>query len=163
MCNDSHDPSHWRRGPSRSRGPAGCCACVAPRGPAAAGVAPALELFGIPRLLGVPVVALALWWIIVAGSSERVERIFVTLTVFFFAFIISAIMAQPDWGAALRSTVVPTTRWDAEKLLLVVATVGTTVTPFMQFILQSSVVERGVTIRRYKRQLQDVILGSTFA
>jgi NRAMP (natural resistance-associated macrophage protein)-like metal ion transporter len=128
-----------------------------------AGIAAALELFGIPRLLGVPVVTLALWWIIVAGSSERVERIFVTLTLFFFAFIMSAIMARPDWGAALRSTVIPTAHWDAQKLMLVVATVGTTVTPFMQFILQSSVVERGVTIRRYKQQLQDVILGSTFA
>src|SRR5207249_111926 len=114
-------------------------------------------------LIGVPFVALAVWWIIVAGSAERVERIFVALTIFFFAFIISAIMARPDWGLALRSTVIPTTHWDAQKLLLVVATVGTTVTPFMQFILQSSVVERGVTIRRYKQQLQDVILGSTFA
>ncbi len=128
-----------------------------------AGLAAALELFGIPRLIGVPFVALAVWWIIVAGSAERVERIFVALTIFFFAFIISALMARPDWGQALRSTVIPTTNWDAEKLLLVVATVGTTVTPFMQFILQSSVVERGVTIRRYKQQFQDVVLGSIFA
>src|SRR5437016_10958473 len=128
-----------------------------------AGLAAALELFGIPRLIGVPFVALAVWWIIVAGSAERVERIFVALTIFFFAFIISAVMARPDWGQALRSTVIPTTNWDAEKLLLVVATVGTTVTPFMQFILQSSVVERGVTIRRYKQQFQDVVLGSIFA
>ena len=128
-----------------------------------AGLAAALELFGIPRLIGVPFVALAVWWIIVAGSAERVERIFVALTIFFFAFIISAVMARPDWGQALRSTVIPTTNWDAEKLLLVVATVGTTVTPFMQFILQSSVVERGVTIRRYKQQLVDVVLGSIFA
>ena len=128
-----------------------------------AGLAAALELFGIPRLIGVPFVALAVWWIIVAGSAERVERIFVALTIFFFAFIISAVMARPDWGQALRSTFIPTTNWDAEKLLLVVATVGTTVTPFMQFILQSSVVERGVTIRRYKQQFQDVVLGSIFA
>ena len=128
-----------------------------------AGLAAALELFGIPRLIGVPFVALAVWWIIVAGSAERVERIFVALTIFFFAFIISAVMARPDWGQALRSTVIPTTNWDAQKLLLVVATVGTTVTPFMQFILQSSVVERGVTIRRYKQQFQDVVLGSIFA
>src|SRR2546423_467644 len=63
-----------------------------------AGIAAALELFGIPRLLGVPVVALALWWIIVAGNAERAERIFVALTVLFFAFIISALMARPDWG-----------------------------------------------------------------
>src|SRR5437667_6876615 len=62
-----------------------------------AGLAAALELFGIPRLIGVPFVALADWWIIVAGSAERVERIFVALTIFFFAFIISAVMAHPDW------------------------------------------------------------------
>jgi NRAMP (natural resistance-associated macrophage protein)-like metal ion transporter len=128
-----------------------------------AGIAAALELLGIPRYLGVPAVALALWWIIVAGSAQRVERIFVSLTLLFFAFIVSAIMARPSWGLALRSTVIPTTQWDSQKLLMVVATVGTTITPFMQFILQSSVVERGVTIRRYKQQLQDVILGSTFA
>lgn len=128
-----------------------------------AGIAAALELLGIPRLLGVPAVAVALWWIIVAGDARRVERIFVSLTVFFFAFIVSALMARPGWGQALRCTLIPTTHWDSQKLLMVVATVGTTVTPFMQFILQSSVVERGVTIRRYKQQLQDVILGSTFA
>lgn len=128
-----------------------------------AGIAASLELFGIPRYLGAPVVALGLWWIIVAGSTERVERIFVSLTVLFFAFIVSAIMARPDWGLALRALVTPTTHWDAQKLLLVVATVGTTITPFMQFILQSSVVERGVTIRRYRQQLLDVVLGSTFA
>jgi Mn2+/Fe2+ NRAMP family transporter len=122
-----------------------------------------MELFGIPRLLGVPVVTLALWWIIVGGNSERVERIFVTFTVFFFAFIISAVMARPNWGQALSSLIVPTTRWDSEKLLLVVATVGTTITPYMQFILQSTVVERGVTIRRYRQQWLDVVLGSVFA
>jgi Mn2+/Fe2+ NRAMP family transporter len=128
-----------------------------------AGIAAALELFGIPRYLGVPVVTVVLWWIIVAGSSERIERIFVALTVFFFAFVASALMAHPDWGQALRSLVIPTTHWDSEKLLLVVATVGTTITPYMQFILQSAVVERGVTIRRYKQQVVDVVLGSTFA
>jgi Mn2+/Fe2+ NRAMP family transporter len=128
-----------------------------------AGIAAALELFGIPRFLGVPVVTVVLWWIVVAGNSEGVERIFVALTVLFFAFVASALMAHPDWGQALRSLVIPTTHWDSEKLLLVVATVGTTITPYMQFILQSAVVERGVTIRRYKQQVQDVVLGSTFA
>jgi NRAMP (natural resistance-associated macrophage protein)-like metal ion transporter len=128
-----------------------------------AGIGAALELFGIPRYLGVPVVALFLWWIIVAGSAEYAERIFVALTVFFFAFVFSAVMARPDWGQALRSTVTPSAQWNAEKLLLVVATVGTTITPYMQFILQSSVVERGVTIRRYGQQLVDVVLGSVFA
>jgi NRAMP (natural resistance-associated macrophage protein)-like metal ion transporter len=128
-----------------------------------AGIAAALELFGIPRYLGVPVVTVVLWWIIVAGDSERVERIFVALTVLFFAFVASAVMAHPDWGQASRSLVIPTTHWDSEKLLLVVATVGTTITPYMQFILQSAVVERGVTIRRYKQQFEDVVLGSTFA
>src|SRR5205823_651234 len=123
----------------------------------------AFEIFGIPRSLGVPVVAVVLWWVIVAGNAEGVERIFVALTVLFFAFIVSAVMARPDWALALKSTVTPTTHWDARKLLLVVATVGTTVTPFMQFILQSSVVERGVTIRRYKRQLLDVVVGCVFA
>src|SRR5690349_5270494 len=77
-----------------------------------AGIAAALELFGIPRALGVPVVTLALWWIIVAGNSDYVERIFVSLTVFFFAFIISAVMARPEWGRALRHTIMPTTHWD---------------------------------------------------
>src|SRR5207302_7740802 len=95
--------------------------------------------------------------------AERVERLFVGLTALFFTFIASAVLAHPDWGQALKATIRPTTHWDTQKLLLAVATVGTTVTPFMQFILQSSVVERGVTIRRYRRQLQDVITGCVFA
>src|SRR5947208_3328628 len=67
-----------------------------------AGIAAALEIFGVPRLIGVPLVAVALWWVIVSGSAERVERIFVALTAIFFTFLLSALLARPDWGAALR-------------------------------------------------------------
>lgn len=128
-----------------------------------AGIAAALEILGIPRFIGVPIITVVLWWIVVGGESERVERIFVSLTVLFFAFIVSAVMAKPEWGLAFRATFTPSSHWDSEKLLLVVATVGTTITPYMQFILQSSVVEKGVTIRRYRQQLLDVVFGSVFA
>jgi NRAMP (natural resistance-associated macrophage protein)-like metal ion transporter len=128
-----------------------------------AGIGAALELFHVPRYIGVPLVAAGLWWIVVGGNAERVERIFVALTSLFLTFIVSAFMAKPDWTQAGVSLVTPSLRWDAEKLLMVVATVGTTITPFMQFILQSSVVERGVTMARYARQRQDVWAGSIFA
>src|SRR5437016_4293417 len=74
-----------------------------------AGIAAAFEIFRIPRILGVPVVAIVLWWVVVAGNAEHVERIFVSLTALFFTFIASAVLAHPDWGQALKGTLLPTT------------------------------------------------------
>jgi Mn2+/Fe2+ NRAMP family transporter len=128
-----------------------------------AGIAASMELVHVSKYLSVPALALIVWWIIARGSYERVEKVFLALTLLFFAYVISAFLAGPDWGQALHGLLVPTVRLDREYLLMFVATVGTTITPYMQIILQSSVVEKGVDIRHYRPQFWDVVVGSLFS
>jgi NRAMP (natural resistance-associated macrophage protein)-like metal ion transporter len=112
----------------------------------------------------VPVVALGIWLLVVRGSYASVEKIFLAMTLVFFAYPISAVMAHPDWNAALRHTVHPEMNWHNSTLLfLFVATVGTSITPYMQVYVQSSVADKGITARDYPAQRAEVYFGSLFA
>jgi Mn2+/Fe2+ NRAMP family transporter len=128
-----------------------------------AGIAAAMGLLHVSKYLSVPALALIGWWVVVRGSYDRVEKVFLALTLLFFAYVIAAFLAGPDWGQAARGLLVPTIRMDREYLLMIVATVGTTITPYMQIILQSSVVEKGVDIKHYRPQFWDVVVGSLFS
>jgi Mn2+/Fe2+ NRAMP family transporter len=128
-----------------------------------AGIAAAAELFGVPRYLAVPPAAVGVWWLVARGNYPRVERVFLAMTLVFFAYPISAVLARPDWGEAVRRTVVPTVHWDGDYLFLVVATIGTTITPYMQLYVQGSVAERGVRLRDYGPQRLEVYGGALFA
>ncbi|MGH2411913.1 MAG: Nramp family divalent metal transporter, partial [Chloroflexota bacterium] len=114
------------------------------------GIGAALGLVGIPRVLGVPAMALLIWWLVARGSYRRVEVIFLLMTFAFFAYPISAFLAHPNWGAAARDTVIPSFSFQSAYIFAFVATVGTTVTPYMQVYLQSSVAEKRVAMRDYK-------------
>lgn len=127
------------------------------------GIGSALELFGITRWLSVPAAALAVWWLVVRGSYGRVEKVFLAMTLVFFAYPAAAFLAGPDWGEVARHAVVPTIRLDSDYLLLFVATVGTTITPYMQLFQQSAVVERGVPRRYYGPERWDAYLGALFS
>ncbi len=128
-----------------------------------AGMAAALELFGVSRYATVPVMALALWWLVVRGSYEAVERVFLAFTLVFLTYVAAAFLARPDWGAALAHTVVPTVRPQRDYLLLFAATVGTTITPYMQLFQQGAVVEKGIGIEDYRYTRLDVYSGAVFA
>jgi Mn2+/Fe2+ NRAMP family transporter len=127
------------------------------------GIGAALELFGVSRYLAVPAAALLVWWLVVKGSYRRVEVIFLAMTLVFFAYPVAAIMAGPDWGQVAVKTVVPTIHLDPEYLMLFVATVGTTITPYMQLFAQSSIVERGVSRRQYGPERIDAYTGALFS
>ena len=127
-----------------------------------AGIGASLELFGISRYISVPVCAALVWWLVTRGSYDRIERVFLVMTLAFFAYPISAILAQPDWGDVLRHTIVPTFHLDSAFMFIFVATVGTTITPYMQIFVQSSVVDKGITAREYPFERVDVIAGSIF-
>jgi Mn2+/Fe2+ NRAMP family transporter len=127
------------------------------------GIGAALELFGIPRYLTVPVAAILVWWLVVKGSYQRVEKVFLAMTLVFFAYPIAAIMAGPDWGQVAIKTVVPTIHLDSDYLMLFVATVGTTITPYMQLFAQSSTVERGVARKSYGPERIDAWTGALFS
>src|ERR1700744_3029143 len=127
------------------------------------GVGAALGLAGIPVQVSVPIAAGCIWLIILRGSYRSAERIFIWLTIPFFASPIAAILAHPDWGEVGHSLVVPQIQTNAAYLLLFVATAGTTITPYMQLYLQSAVVERGTTVSELKSESTEAVGGAIFA
>jgi Mn2+/Fe2+ NRAMP family transporter len=127
------------------------------------GIAAASELFGVPRFIAVPVAAGAIWWLVVKGSYKRVERIFLLMSLVFLGYIVSAFLARPAWGEIGRSLIRPTFDFRASYLFTFLAVVGTTISPYMQVFVQSSVVERGVTAEDYRLVRVDVWTGTFFA
>ena len=127
------------------------------------GAGAALELAGIPRQLTVPIAAIGIWLIIVRGSYRMAEKIFIWFTIPFFAYPIAAILAHPHWGAVGKAVVVPTLHANSAYLLLLIATVGTTITPYMQLYLQSAVVERGVRTEDLRSEERQAVSGAVFA
>jgi NRAMP (natural resistance-associated macrophage protein)-like metal ion transporter len=124
-----------------------------------AGVAGAMEIFGVPRWISVPAVAVLVWALVVKGTARVVERIFLAACVFYVAYLIAGFLAKPDWGAVARGTFIPTLEVNGPALTMVVTLVGTTIAPWMQFYLQSAIVEKGVRIEDYRLSRLDVIVG----
>ncbi len=128
-----------------------------------AGLASALEMFGVSKYVSVPIGAFLVWWLVVFGTYARVEKIFLVACLLYLAYPLSGMLAKPDWGEAMRGLSVPTLPVDLPGLAMVVGIVGTTIAPWMQFYLQSSVVEKEVQIADYGRSRIDVVVGSVFA
>ena len=124
------------------------------------GAAAALEIFGIGRHLVVPVVAFLIWGLVLFASYRTLERVFLGLALVFVTYIASAILAHPDWGAVGRALVTPHIDPSPGILLLMVAVVGTTITPYMQFYLQSAVAEKGIDEEELKLEQLDAIGGA---
>ncbi len=127
------------------------------------GIGAALGLAGIPAQLTVPIAAVGIWLIIVRGSYRSAEKVFIWLTLPFFAYPIAAILAHPDWGEVGKAIVAPHIQGNSTYLLLVVATAGTTITPYMQLYLQSAVVERGVREEDLAHEEREAMSGAIFA
>src|SRR6185312_1260280 len=127
------------------------------------GAGAALGLAGVPVQVTVPIAAVGIWMIIVRGSYRTAERIFVWFTIPFFAYPIAAILAKPHWGDVGRAVVQPHLHTSSTYLVLLIATIGTTITPYMQLYLQSAVVERGVRVEDLRREEGEAISGSVFA
>ena len=127
------------------------------------GIAAATELFGVSRYVSVPLAAFGIWWIVVKGSYQRVERIFLLMSLVFLGYVASAFMAGPDWGAVGRELIRPSFSFERDYLFMLVALIGTTITPFMQVFVQSSVVDKGATAEDYPLTRFDVWAGTVFA
>jgi Mn2+/Fe2+ NRAMP family transporter len=127
------------------------------------GIGAAAELFGLPKWLVVPIAALLLWYLVIYGSYAWVEKIFLAMTLVFFAYPVAAILARPDWGEVARGAFIPTFHPDPQYLFLLVGLMGTTITPFMQLFQQSSTVERGVARRHYGPERVDAYAGAIFS
>ncbi len=127
------------------------------------GIAQASELFGVPRYLTIPLSAGLVWWIVVKGSQKRVERIFLAMSLVFLCYILSAYLAEPNWTEVGESLYRPSFSTDAGYLFMIMALIGTTITPFMQVYVQSSVVEKQMDVEDLTMVRADVISGTIFA
>jgi len=127
------------------------------------GIAAATELFGVSHYISVPLAAALVWWLIVKGSYKRVERAFLIMSLVFLGYIVSAFLAKPDWSAVALGLVKPEFNFEHAFLFTIVAVIGTTISPYMQVYVQSSVVEKGVTPEDYGKTKIDVWVGTIFA
>jgi len=128
-----------------------------------AGIAAAMELFGVSRLISVPIAAFVVWLLVVRGSYRRVEKVLLALSGVFIAYVIAAVMAQPDWGEVARGFVVPTVVPERAFVALAIGLTGTTIAPWMQFLVQSNIVEKGTSIKEWALAKWDVIAGAVSA
>ena len=125
-----------------------------------AGVAIAMELFGITKYVSVPLAAFLVWILVLKGTYRQVEIVFLIACVFYLTYLFSAIFAHPDWLQAARMTVVPSIHWDTGYLITLTALVGTTIAPWQFFYLQAGFVEKKVGPRQYPQARLDVLFGS---
>ena len=124
-----------------------------------AGWAASMEILGLSKYIMVPIGALAIWMLVAKGSYRFVENVLLLACLIFIGYIISGFMAKPDWAAVARSTFIPHLKWDSEYIYLSIGIIGTTITPWMQFYLQSSIAEKGIKKEDYKASRLDVIFG----
>ena len=131
-----------------------------------AGIAGSLELFGLSKYITVPICTVIVWLIVVKGQYKSVEKIFLVASFFYITYLLAGFLARPDWIESLLATVTPPKAVQlrhSNYLYMVIALIGTTIAPWMQFYLQSSIVEKGVTRRQYRTSKLDVISGCVFA
>ncbi len=128
-----------------------------------AGVAAALEIFHISKFISIPLSAIFVWMLIVKGTYQTVEKIFLFACLFYVAYVISGFIAGPDWGEVAKQTISPTFNFSLGYTVMLVGLIGTTIAPWMQFYLQSSIVEKGVSPEDYKHVRLDVVGGCILA
>lgn len=125
-----------------------------------AGIAASMEIFGVSRYISVPAGAFFVWWLVVKGNYKSVEKAFLVACVFYLSYIVSGFMVKPDWAIIGKATLTPNMNFDLGMLTMAVGIIGTTIAPWMQFYLQSSIVDKGLKAESYKYARMDVIFGS---
>lgn len=127
------------------------------------GIGAASELLGVSRYISVPIAAVGLWYLVIFGSYAKVEKIFLLMTLIFFAYPIAAILGNPDWSAVAKGAVIPSIKFEKEYIFILVGLLGTTITPYIQIFQQSSTVERGAARKHYGMERYDAYAGSVFS
>lgn len=124
-----------------------------------AGVAGSLQIFGISKYISVPLTALGVWFLVTKGNYKITERIFLIFSFCLLSYVVSAILAKPHWAEIGAAVIKPNIHFEKNYILLVLGIIGTTIAPWMQFYMQSAVIERGTKPDEYKYALADVIVG----
>jgi Mn2+/Fe2+ NRAMP family transporter len=124
-----------------------------------AGVAGSLQIFGVSKYISVPIVGVAVWLLVVKGTYQIAERIFLFFSLCLLTYIISALMGKPDWKEIGSAIVRPQMKLNTETIAITIGIVGTTIAPWMQFYMQSSVIEKGLSFRKYRFTVLDIVVG----
>ena len=124
-----------------------------------AGVAASMELFGVTKYIAVPLGALGIWVLVIRKSYKFVEKVFLAACVLYLTYLVSGYMAHPSWSEVGRELIIPNFSFDSNYLAILLGVIGTTITPWMQFYIQSAVVEKGITVKDYGYCKWDVISG----
>lgn len=126
------------------------------------GIATSFEIFGISRYIAVPAAALLVWWLVLRANYSRVEKVFFVLCLTFFSYVISGFLVNPPWGEVLTAAATPVLSYESGYLLTVIGIIGTTITPWGQFYVQASIVDKGITAKSYAYTRWDVLVGAFF-
>lgn len=125
-----------------------------------AGIAAAFSIVGVSKFAAVPAAALIIWYVLYKGSFKTTQKIFLIFSAFYIVYIVNGFIVGPDFSQAFKDMVTPTVVWNAPWLLAVIALIGTTITPWGQFFIQSYVVDKGLDIKHYKAEKAEVYLGA---
>ncbi len=124
-----------------------------------AGVAGSMEVFGVSKYISVPIVGMLVWLLVVKGTYKIAERIFLVFSVSLLTYVVSALLGKPDWGEIGHSIVHPDFEINSNSLAMIIGIIGTTIAPWMQFYMQSSVIEKGLKMKHYNYTLIDIVVG----
>ena len=124
-----------------------------------AGVAGSMEVFSVSKYISVPIVGFMIWFLVVKGTYKIAERIFLLFSVSLLMYVVSAIMGKPHWGEIGHAIIHPQMEFNAQSLAMIIGLVGTTIAPWMQFYMQSSVIEKGLKMKQYNYSLIDIVVG----
>jgi Mn2+/Fe2+ NRAMP family transporter len=124
-----------------------------------AGVAGSMQVFNVSKYIAVPLAAIAVWLLVVKGTYRFAERVFLIFSVFLLSYVISAVMAKPSWGEIGASFIRPQMQFNFDYLSMVIGIIGTTIAPWMQFYMQSAVIEKGLKLEDYRYTVWDVVIG----
>lgn len=124
-----------------------------------AGVAGSMGIFSVPKYLSVPLIAVLIWFLVVKGTYKSAERIFLVFSLALLIYIVAAVLGHPDWKAVGTAVVHPQMEFNFAYISMMIGIIGTTIAPWMQFYMQSSVIEKGVKIENYRFTVLDVIVG----
>lgn len=126
------------------------------------GVATSFEIFGVSKYLSVPIMAFIIWWLVIKTDYGKLEKILLILCLTFFSYVISGCIVHPPWLRVLRESITPTFSGTPAFLMMAIGVIGTTITPWGQFYVQASVVDKGITAKDYHYTRWDVLIGTFF-
>ena len=126
------------------------------------GIATSFEIFGVSKYIAVPTMAILVWWLVLKADYGKIEKIFLVLCATFFSYVVSGFIVNPPWGEVLNASVTPNFSPKADFLIMAIGVIGTTITPWGQFYVQASVVDKGITAEDYKYTFWDVMFGAFF-